>query len=115
MSDDTTSRAEFEAWISAPPFERPIARYSSDPKRTNWPRQYRNYFTQLAWEAWRARDAEVAAIRAEIIATWRAMQGVGQSQAYRILERMVDRLGYCRTDGNPSLAQLEDETQGGAR
>lgn len=56
-----------------------------------------------------AMTPEERAIRAEIIATWRAMQGVGQTEAYRILERMVDRLGYGRTDGNPSLAQMEGE------
>ena len=65
MRDDTT-RQEFEAWISAPPLERPTARYPEGPKRTIWPGQYKHYDTQLAWEAWQARDAEIAAIRAEI-------------------------------------------------
>lgn len=42
--------------------------------------------------------------REEIRATWKAMRNCdGQLEAYRICERMVDRLGYGRTDDNPSL------------
>jgi len=40
----------------------------------------------------------------EIKATWRAARDAGgQIQAFRIIERMVDRLGYGRTEDNPSL------------
>ena len=40
----------------------------------------------------------------EIKATWKAMRSCdGQLEAYRICERMVDRLGYGRRDDNPSL------------
>lgn len=58
------------------------------------------------------KDAQIASMRAEVIATWREMQGAGQFEAYRIMERMVDRLGYGRTDGNPSLAQAHAEPGG---
>jgi len=33
-------------------------------------------------------------VSTEVKATWAAMQGVGQMEAYRIMERMVRRLGY---------------------
>lgn len=48
---------------------------------------------------------------AEIKATWRtAKDAGGQEEAYRIIERMVDRLGYGRTVDNPSLA-IDKETE----
>lgn len=50
------SREAFEQWISAPPYERTCER--SGPEAA-WPGQYLRYETQLAWEAWQARDAEV--------------------------------------------------------
>ena len=44
-------------------------------------------------------------IAEEIKSTWRAARDAGgQTEAFRILERMVDRLGYGRTENNPSLA-----------
>jgi hypothetical protein len=48
----------------------------------------------------------------EIKATWRAARDAGgEMQAFRIIERMVDRLGYGRRDNNPSLAPNgKDET-----
>jgi len=40
----------------------------------------------------------------EIKATWRAARDAGgEMAAFRIIERMVDRLGYGRRDNNPSL------------
>lgn len=40
----------------------------------------------------------------EIRATWRAARDSGnQLDSFRIIERMVDRLGYGRTENNPSL------------
>jgi len=40
----------------------------------------------------------------EIKATWRAARDAGSEMAaFRIIERMVDRLGYGRTEDNPSL------------
>jgi len=62
MSDDK-NRDNFEAWISAPPYGKPIARYSTDPKLTSWPGHYRFYGAQLAWEAWQARDAEIEGLK----------------------------------------------------
>ena len=40
----------------------------------------------------------------EIKATWRAARDAGgEMSAFRIIERMVDRLGYGRMENNPSL------------
>lgn len=40
----------------------------------------------------------------EIRETWNAARKVdGQTQAFRIIERMVDRLGYGRIENNPPL------------
>lgn len=45
----------------------------------------------------------------EIRATWRAARDAGgEKTAFRILERMVDRLGWGRTENNPSLAANEN-------
>ena len=48
--DIEKERERFEAWISAPPFEYMVNRYTaySGP----WPSQYRDLKIQLAWEAW---------------------------------------------------------------
>src|SRR3990167_9433093 len=46
------SRAQFEAWISAPPFERGTLRFGPDD--TSWPCGYVEYYTQVAWDAWQA-------------------------------------------------------------
>lgn len=43
------SREEFEAWISAPPFEKSIERQG---EHGSWPGNYRDYSVQLAWCAW---------------------------------------------------------------
>lgn len=41
----------------------------------------------------------------EIIATWRkASNGICHLETFKVLDRMVDRLGYGRTTDNPSLA-----------
>lgn len=48
------SRAEFEAWITKPPFERNVDRYPNDPTRYGWPGAYQVYEIELAWEAWQA-------------------------------------------------------------
>ena len=45
-------RSEFEAWISASPFERGIERWSNDESKHAWPGQYRDINVALAWEAW---------------------------------------------------------------
>lgn len=51
-------------------------------------------------------STEIQAMREEILATWHAARKAnGQLAAFRILERMVDRLGYGRTENNPSLTQ----------
>lgn len=47
-------RAEFEAWITSPPYEKPVAKYAWSG---SWPGQYQSYEVQLAWEAYRASRA----------------------------------------------------------
>lgn len=46
------NQERFEAWVSASPYERSVAKYSTDPDKTAWPGQYRDLDVQLAWEAW---------------------------------------------------------------
>jgi hypothetical protein len=63
MDTEAKSREEFETWISGPPHARSVLRYpgASD---VCWPDQYRDYFTQIAWEAWdeaRTRTSRLAA------------------------------------------------------
>ncbi|MEN6549974.1 MAG: hypothetical protein ABFE07_28355 [Armatimonadia bacterium] len=54
----------------------------------------------------RVTEKYVEQLRKEIRETWSAARSAGgQTEAYRILERMVDRLGYGRIDNNPSLAE----------
>lgn len=48
------SREQFEAWITAPPYERDVSRWSNDPTKHSWPGNYEEYAVQLAWEAWQA-------------------------------------------------------------
>jgi hypothetical protein len=43
-------------------------------------------------------------VATEILETWKAAREAGgELQAFRIIERMVDRLGYGRTENNPPL------------
>jgi len=58
--DCSPLRRAFEAWISAPPFERSIRRNTMDESKTCWPGHYCEYEVQLAWDAW---DAAAATIR----------------------------------------------------
>lgn len=57
------ARAEFEAWITSPPYEKPV---TANPDSSGWPGQYRAYEVQLAWEAYQAGRAECALLRAAI-------------------------------------------------
>lgn len=50
MTDDE-SRKAFELAMAAPPYERHCKRFSAD---AGWPGHYRDYCTQLAWDAWQA-------------------------------------------------------------
>lgn len=47
-------RAAFEAWISAPPFEREVERFGEN---SAWPGNYRELDVDLAWCAWSAAMA----------------------------------------------------------
>jgi hypothetical protein len=48
------TRAAFEAWISAPPFEREVKRFGEN---SAWPGNYRKLDVDLAWCAWSAAMA----------------------------------------------------------
>ena len=48
---ETELRADFEAWITAPPFERFVARFNDNAA---WPDDYRDYYVCLSWCAWQA-------------------------------------------------------------
>ncbi len=46
-------------------------------------------------------------IAKEVRQTWSAVRSAnGQTEAFRILERMVDRIGYGRRENNPSLVPV---------
>lgn len=47
-------RAAFEAWISAPPYEREVERFGDT---SAWPGNYRELDVDLAWCAWSAAMA----------------------------------------------------------
>lgn len=51
---DDAMRREFEAWVSAPPMERPITRY---PDTSAWPGDYRDWCVSMCWHAWQAATA----------------------------------------------------------
>lgn len=46
------NRTQFEAWISASPYEKCIDRYPNNEHLFAWPGYYTHIDTQLAWEAW---------------------------------------------------------------
>lgn len=71
-------REDFEAWISAPPFEKSIRRLPMDEKLTSWPGAYRPIEVELAWEAWQAALAEQPA-QVEAVAWCSACKGSGES------------------------------------
>ena len=50
---DVNVRDQFEAWISAPPFEHSIERCPTDGTHA-WPGSYRVLSVDLAWQAWKA-------------------------------------------------------------
>lgn len=49
----TDDRAIFESYISAPPFERDIARYPLNETKYSWPGSYVDFSVELAWEMWK--------------------------------------------------------------
>lgn len=53
-----SERETFDAWIKAPPYEKITATIAGDGM---WPGQYVSYEVQLAWEAWHASAAALAA------------------------------------------------------
>lgn len=51
---DERLRADFEAWITSPPYEKPLG---INPEASGFPGQYRAYEVQLAFEAYQAGRA----------------------------------------------------------
>ena len=49
--NDIKIRNEFEAWISATPFEKDVSRFGEN---SAWPGGYRKLDVELAWQAWLA-------------------------------------------------------------
>lgn len=54
MIDIGKEREAFEAWITAPPFEKDVSRR---PELSAWPWTYRDYSVEMAWASWQARAA----------------------------------------------------------
>lgn len=57
------TREQFEAFISAPPFEMPIERFDD---RSAWPGSYTELEVDLAWQAWKAAT-DAALERAAVV------------------------------------------------
>jgi len=56
-----TDREEFEAWVTAPPFERIVTRHG---EASAWPGNYKYYEVEFAWCAWKdSRDKLRAALK----------------------------------------------------
>lgn len=53
MTAQEISRQAFEAWITAPPYEKGVERWPEE-YIVSWPGQYKEMCVQLAWEAWQA-------------------------------------------------------------
>lgn len=51
-TDENAERARFEAWVSAPPFEKRTDRHGPDEA---WPGCYADIAVHLAWDAWQER------------------------------------------------------------
>ena len=56
MRDDKELRRAFEAWVSAPPYEREIKRWGDGAML--WPGKYYDDAVQLAWGAWQHMESE---------------------------------------------------------
>ena len=65
VSDEV--RTQFEAWVSAPPFEYSVARWPVSGASA-WPGSYRDLHVQLAWEAWQAALPRMQPIAEDTIA-----------------------------------------------
>ncbi len=79
-------------------------------KRDSTPQNYDSELVKLELYTREHRN-KMARLQAEIRETWSAVRSAdGQTEAFRIMERMVDRLGYGRTENNPSLAAAEAST-----
>lgn len=65
-------RAAFEAWISAPPFEREVERFGES---SAWPGNYRELDVDLAWQAWSAAMALARQRCVQIVETYKVPVG----------------------------------------
>ena len=92
MSEDM--RDAFEAWITAPPYERSAERNPLthlQPGASDWQGQYADYQVQLAWEAWQ-----------ESARRFEAAVGFRRQGLTLHLYRTTDGLRQAMVDGTPS-------------
>lgn len=91
--DEKKEREAFEDWASATPREFDLTRYSAQHP---WPKAYRDYHVQCAWEAWLARGQYAAEnpptpredIKLNIIRDW------PDGMALRVEEVWRDLVGF---------------------
>ena len=78
-----TTREDFEAFISAPPFEMPIERFDD---RSAWPGSYTELEVDLAWQAWQAAtDAATETVHAVMLdQTEHDMNLVAEKYAHKL-------------------------------
>jgi hypothetical protein len=48
----------FEEWISSPPYEKNIDKWTSDHTKVAWPGTYKDIAVDLAWQAWQERGEQ---------------------------------------------------------
>lgn len=51
MSEEENRRA-FESWMSAPPYEMDVSRFSPNESTSAWSGLYRDDAVEIAWKAW---------------------------------------------------------------
>lgn len=71
-------RAAFEAWISAPPYEREVERFGEN---SAWPGNYREIDVDLAWCAWSAAVAATRERCAQIVEGVQGWEGIRETAA----------------------------------
>ena len=84
-------RAEFEKWISSPPFERVPTRYGNDPTKYAWPGAYDEIDVELAWQCWLASFRK--SVAAEMLAVLKELQeSASYWSDYDVPLGIVDRI-----------------------
>lgn len=104
-------RAEFEAHISGPPFERDTSRFPNDERRYAWPGNYRDINVDLAWQAWQTawNRRPASALRAAaqaVVDRWDSPQWKDQPHTAEFINRLRRALeAPAGGDGLPELPQ----------